>query len=111
MSQRRPSFWDSPYFVPELDNWHLTEDAPEDIRKEFEEYMGHDCSEMAHDCSEMAKEDLRKYVRIPYCLRCKNVEKGMSCVAYPEGIPKEVLHTEKKDGEICNNGVGFIKAR
>lgn len=49
MSQPRPSFWDSPYFVPELDNWHLTEDAPEDIRKEFEGYMGHDCLEMAEE--------------------------------------------------------------
>lgn len=35
MSQSIPSFWDSPYFVPEPDNWHLTEDAPE----EFAEYM------------------------------------------------------------------------
>jgi hypothetical protein len=50
-------------------------------------------------------------IQIPYCLRCKNVKEGMSCEAYPEGIPRKVLHTEKKDGEICNNGVGFIKAR
>lgn len=39
MSQMRPSFLDSPYFVEEPDNWHLTEDAPEEVRKEFEEYM------------------------------------------------------------------------
>lgn len=31
--------WDSPYFVPEPDNWHLTEDAPDDLKKEFEKYM------------------------------------------------------------------------
>ena len=31
--------FDSPYFVPELDNWHLKEGAPEDVKKEFEEYM------------------------------------------------------------------------
>ena len=29
----------SPYFVPEPDNWHLTEDAPDDLKKEFEKYM------------------------------------------------------------------------
>lgn len=34
MSQSMPSFWDSPFFVPEPDNWHLTEDAPEDEEKE-----------------------------------------------------------------------------
>ena len=39
-----PSFYTSPYFVNEPDNWHLTDDAPEDVRKEFEEYMNHpDC--------------------------------------------------------------------
>ena len=35
MSQSLSSFWNSPYFVLEPDNWHLKEDAPE----EFEEYM------------------------------------------------------------------------
>lgn len=39
MSQSIPSFWGSPYFVPEPDNWHLTEDAPEELKKEFAEYM------------------------------------------------------------------------
>lgn len=39
MSQSLPSFWNSPYFVPEPDNWHLKEDAPEELKKEFEEYM------------------------------------------------------------------------
>lgn len=39
MSQSMPSFWDSTYFVPEPDNWHLTEDAPEELKKEFAEYM------------------------------------------------------------------------
>ncbi len=39
MSQNMPTFWNSPYFVPEPDNWHLTEDAPEELKKEFEEYM------------------------------------------------------------------------
>ena len=39
MSIKKPKFVDSPYFVPELDNWHLKEDAPDDVKKEFEEYM------------------------------------------------------------------------
>ena len=34
-----PSFWDSPWFVPEVDNWHLKEGAPEELKREFEEYM------------------------------------------------------------------------
>ena len=37
--KRMPSFWNSPYFVADVDNWHLTEDAPEELKKEFEEYM------------------------------------------------------------------------
>ena len=34
-----PEFAKSKYFVPEPDNWHLTEDAPEDVREEFEQWM------------------------------------------------------------------------
>lgn len=34
-----PKFIESPYFVPEVDNWHLKEGAPDDIKKEFDEYM------------------------------------------------------------------------
>ena len=39
MSTMKMDFVDSPYFVPEDENWHLKEDAPEDVKKEFEEYM------------------------------------------------------------------------
>lgn len=39
MSVTRPDFIDSPYFVGEEGNWHLKEGAPEDVVKEFEEYM------------------------------------------------------------------------
>ena len=35
----RLSFFDSEYFVPEVDNWHLKEGAPPEVVKEFEEYM------------------------------------------------------------------------
>lgn len=35
----RPKFMDSPYFVMEEDNWHLKEGAPEDVVKEFNEFM------------------------------------------------------------------------
>lgn len=39
MSTPKLDFADSPYFVPEDGNWHLKEGAPEDVKKEFEEYM------------------------------------------------------------------------
>lgn len=38
----RPKFMDSPYFVMEEDNWHLKEGAPEDVVKEFNEFMEKD---------------------------------------------------------------------
>lgn len=38
----RPDFMDSPYFVGETDNWHLKEGAPEDVQREFDEYMKRD---------------------------------------------------------------------
>lgn len=34
-----PKFFTSEYFVPETDNWHLKEGAPDDVKKEFEEWM------------------------------------------------------------------------
>jgi len=30
---------DSEYFVPEFDNWHLKPGAPDDVKKEFAEWM------------------------------------------------------------------------
>lgn len=39
-----PNFFTSPYFVMEPDNWHLKEGAPEEVKKEFAEFMGNpDC--------------------------------------------------------------------
>jgi len=35
----RYKFFHSPYFVPEMDNWHIKDDAPEEIKKEFAEAM------------------------------------------------------------------------
>lgn len=37
-----PNFVNSPYFVNELDNWHLKPNAPEEVVKEFNEYMKND---------------------------------------------------------------------
>lgn len=48
---RRPDFLDSPYFVPELDNWHLKEGAPEEVKKEFKEFMS------TPDCVELKSEE------------------------------------------------------
>lgn len=41
MSQAMPKFFNSEWFVPESDNWHLKEGAPKEIVEEFEEYMKH----------------------------------------------------------------------
>lgn len=38
-TMEKPRFIDSPYFVMEMDNWHLKEGAPEEVKKEFEQYM------------------------------------------------------------------------
>jgi hypothetical protein len=34
-----PKFIDSPYFVMEVDNWHLKPGAPPEVVKEFDQYM------------------------------------------------------------------------
>ena len=39
MSISAPKFIDSPYFVEEPDNWHLKPGAPEEVQKEFDEFM------------------------------------------------------------------------
>ena len=39
MSKPAPSFIDSEYFVMEFGNWHLLPGAPEELVKEFKEYM------------------------------------------------------------------------
>lgn len=41
MSTMSLGFVNSPYFVDEPDNWHLLEGAPEEVVKEFEEYMAY----------------------------------------------------------------------
>lgn len=38
MSIIEPEFTKSSYFVPEDNNWHLEEDAPKEVKKEFEEF-------------------------------------------------------------------------
>ena len=35
----RPDFIDSPYFVPEPDNWHLKPGAPREVVREFNRFM------------------------------------------------------------------------
>lgn len=39
MSVKAPKFIDSPFFVAEEDNWHLLPGAPEEVIREFEEFM------------------------------------------------------------------------
>lgn len=38
----RPNFLDSPFFVDEVDNWHLLPGAPPEVVAEFEEFMRSD---------------------------------------------------------------------
>ena len=42
MMGEAPKFYDSPYFVDEPGNWHLKPGAPEEVVKEFNEYMKDD---------------------------------------------------------------------
>lgn len=39
MSMQAPNFINSPYFVVDDTGWHLKEGAPEQVVKEFNEYM------------------------------------------------------------------------
>lgn len=38
MNETEWEFMKSPWFVPEVDNWHLKDDAPAEVVREFEEY-------------------------------------------------------------------------
>ena len=42
MIAEEPKFMSSPYFVMEFGNWHLLPGAPEDIVREFEDFMAND---------------------------------------------------------------------
>lgn len=39
MAKKAPQFIDSPNFVMEPDNWHMTKSASEEEKQEFEEWM------------------------------------------------------------------------
>lgn len=41
-------------------------------------------------------------VIIPICLRCKNVQHGMVCNKYPDGIPVEIRLGQKQPKDICD---------
>ncbi|XJZ25959.1 hypothetical protein ACF5W4_11155 [Bacillota bacterium Lsc_1132] len=45
MAGSRPKFLDSEYFVDEPGNWHLKPGAPDDVVKEFQEFMDGDEAE------------------------------------------------------------------
>ncbi len=38
-TMKRPNFIDSPYFVMELNNWHLLPGAPKEVVEEFDAFM------------------------------------------------------------------------
>ncbi len=39
---------------------------------------------------------------IPICLRCENVQHGMVCKKYPDGIPVEIRLGQKQSKDMCN---------
>lgn len=39
MAKTRPTFIDSPNFVMEPDNWHLTDNATEEEKKQFKKWI------------------------------------------------------------------------
>lgn len=39
MAKNRPPFLNSPNFVMDVDNWHLTENATDEEKKQFAEWM------------------------------------------------------------------------
>ena len=39
MQVSKPDWFDK-WVIPDVDNWHLKENAPEEVKKEFEEIMG-----------------------------------------------------------------------
>ena len=41
MSKAMPPFINSPNFVMEVDNWHLTPNATKDEKEQFENWMSH----------------------------------------------------------------------
>ena len=45
-------------------------------------------------------------IKLFTCLLCEHCEK-LSCPAYPEGIPDEVLMNKKRDEQECGNGVKY----
>lgn len=38
MSVKTPKFAESPYFIAEDNNWHITDDAPKEVMDEFDEF-------------------------------------------------------------------------
>lgn len=54
-----PKFYDSPYFVDEPGNWHLKPGAPEDVVKEFNEYMKADLDEITETTAKSFNEILK----------------------------------------------------
>lgn len=44
------------------------------------------------------------------CYECKHLNKETStftCAAFPEGIPTDILKSDRKGGEICKDGIHF----
>ena len=49
-------------------------------------------------------------IKIPVCFFCRHYNNG-ACLAYPEGIPEEVLFSKKMDEKECGNDVKYQKRK
>jgi len=58
MSSNRPKFLDSPHFVGDPNGWRLKPGAPEEVKKEFSEFMLNDELGDAPEVPKITLEDL-----------------------------------------------------
>ena len=50
-------FYNSPFFVPELNNWHIKDDAPEEIKIEFKDAMKKYTESFGNSSNELTEEE------------------------------------------------------
>ena len=84
----KPNFIDSPYFVPEFDNWHLKPGAPEEVVKEFNEWMKAYDEYTLENKSDPQLTELRKWQSMAE----KRVKEGKALREFESSIIEPSLH-------------------
>jgi hypothetical protein len=49
---------------------------------------------------------MEKVIKIMKCFSCKHYKKG-TCVAFPDGIPEDVMLDKDRDKKECRNGIKY----